>query len=572
MKRFLQTSLMLTFILLTVQPIFAQETFPGNGYVDVYPATPAPTDSVYLVYTYVSSDGCPDYYLALDSLAPGFAKVSLKEIPFMGRPCTMVVMKFKITINLGVFSQSTEIYFNDKWIKTIVPPKEECIPDRIGKVISSTEKSTLIQEDNSPYIFEIQDQSIKTGTIVKFNGTLIQCFAAPCYNIVNCYKIIADLPTCDLNRKGIIVIGKNDCANQLFIQEYSPISSAIQLWKIATVTADAYYKPGDQVIFGGNKIIPDSEQSFFCRIVGYAYCVKKTESPVTETVELKVKVLADSMIVQSGYAVLFKKGIRKAVASVLINDDALSFKGEKNSSYTVFVVPNRKLYPGYLPTYYINKLSWKNADFINLNDSVQEIQVMLRKHRKYDGNGKITGNIHYENADLKDSTLVKNGIYTEKTGVYDGSACNIPVILFNGANEAIAWTVTDENGYYIFENIPSGNYTVLAETASASAESAVNMDGELNQKNADLMLKSSEENTDVEQLSEDILQIYPNPVKDQCIIQVSHAGQMNLFTISGQLVKNQQLNSGSNLIVLDNLKQGIYILRFGGGNYKLKMQ
>lgn len=563
---------MLTIVFLTVQQLYAQENFPGNGEVVVYPVNPAPADSVYLVYTYVSTDGCPDYYLSLDSLAPGFAKVSLKSIPDMGRMCTMVISKFKVTINLGVITQPTAVYFNDKWIRNIEPSTPVCVPDRIGRVISSTEKSTLIQEDNSPYIFEIQDQTLKTGTVVKFNGTLIQCFAAPCYNIVNCFKVVTDLPACELNRKGIVVFGKNDCANQIFIQEYSPISSAIQLWRIATVTADAFYKPGDQVIFGGNKIIPDSTQTFFCKVVGFATCIKKIDSPVIETVEIKASAMADSVIVQSGYAVLFKKGIRKAIASIAFNEGTFSFKGQKNESYTVFVVPNRKLYPGFLPTYYINKLSWKNADYITLNDSLQEIQVLLRKHWKTDGNGKITGNIHYENADLKDSVLVKNGVYTEKTGVYDGSACNIPVILFNSAKEAIAWTVTDPNGYYVFENIQYGNYTVLAETASASAESAVSIEGESNQKNADLMLKSSEENTDVVQLSEDIQQIYPNPVKDFCNIRVSHAGQMNLYTVSGQLVKAQQLQAGSNLLNLDGLKQGLYLLRFGESTYKLRKQ
>jgi hypothetical protein len=408
------------------------------------------------------------------------------------------------------------------------------------------------------------------GTLIKFSGTEIQCIKAPCYNIINCFRIAeVPVPPCEQNRKGIVVQGKDACADRLFIQEYSPISSSLQLWDMAVITADAYYKPGDLVVFGGFRISPDTAQSFYCRVVGKATCIKKIQSPA-EVAELSGIAMADTVVVQSGYAVLFSQASRKALASTFIIEGKFHFRGLKNQAYTVFVVPDMRMYPGYLPTFYKDKLAWKMADFITLTDSTQSIQVQLLKYVQPEGRGKIYGKIHYENGGLKDSALIANGIYTENKSMNDSSACNIPVILFNHFQKAIAWTLTDANGYFTFDKIFAGTYAVVAETPVASAVTTVNLADETSTQDLNMMLKSTESSTETVNHSMTHLNIYPNPIDDICFIEAPSSGDIRIYTISGQLIINQHINQGINELNLSKLTPGLYVAKFGESVFKLR--
>lgn len=569
MKKSLTSLIFLICALFTSQNLGAQDFLTGKGEIYIFPENPGPMDSVFLNYTYISTDGCPDYTLYVDSIAPGKIHVKLDNIMDSTRICTMVISKFRLTVNLGTISQATDIYLNKVLIRTIPPA---CIPDRIGKVVAYTENASLIEEDSTKLIFQLPGYTLKMGTIVKFSGTEIQCIKAPCYNIINCFRFAeVPIPPCEQNRKGIVIQGKEECSGRLFIQEYSPISSSLQLWDMAVVTADAYYKPGDQVIFGGFRIAPDSTQSFYCHVVGRATCIKKIQNPL-EVVEVSGIAMADSVVVQSGYAVLFSKESRKALASTFILDGKFHFRGIKNHAYTVFVVPDKRMYPGYLPTFYKDKQAWKMADFILLTDSTQSIQIELLKYVLPEGRGKIYGRIHYEDGILKDSTLIANGTYTENKLTTDSSACNIPVILYNNLQKAVSWTLTDANGNYSFDKIAAGTYTVVAETPVASAITNVVLADETTAEDVNLLLKSTESSTKTENPEMNLLKIYPNPVGDICFINAPTSGALNIFSISGQLIKMRLLHQGSNEINVTELKSGFYIAKFGNDVFKLKKE
>lgn len=567
MKKSLTLIFFLTLALFTGHKLYAQDFLTGKGEVFVFPENPGPADSVFLNYTYISTDGCPDFTLYVDSIAPGKIHIRLDKITDSTRICTMVISKFRLTVNLGVITEATDIYLNRMLIRTISPA---CIPDRIGRVVAYTENSTLIEEDSTKLLFQLQRYTLKMGTLVKFSGTEIQCIKAPCYNIINCFRIAeVPVPPCEQNRKGIVVQGKDACVGRLFIQEYSPISSSLQLWDMAVITADAYYKPGDLVVFGGFRITPDTAQSFYCQVVGKATCIKKIQSPA-EVAELSGIALADSLVVQSGYAVLFSKESRKALASTFITEGKFHFRGLKDHAYTVFVVPDKRMYPGYLPTFFKDKQSWKMADFISLTDSTQSIQVELLKYVQPEGRGKIYGKIHYENGGLKDSAFIANGIYTESKSMNDSSACNIPVILYNNLQKAIAWTLTDASGYFSFDKILAGTYAVIAETPVASAVRTVNLVDENISQDLNLMLKSTESSTGTDYKVMNQLNIYPNPVGDICFVEAVSSGVLSIYTISGQLIKNHILIQGNNELNMSELTSGLYIAKFNEGVFKLR--
>ncbi|MDD4967830.1 MAG: T9SS type A sorting domain-containing protein [Paludibacter sp.] len=285
----------------------AQIMPPVQDYVYVYPNNPTPTDSVTVAYVYVSGDACPDYYLAKDSTVANRIYISKKNIE---RPatsiCATVLTKFSTTINLSTLPENTQIYFERALIKTIQYP---CVLDRKGTVVAGSGDCSgqLYIQETTVYLSAIPrlwalpkttaiDPSgkilsgLKPGDNVKFGGTEIKNDSnttSPCRitGVVICYEVIPIPPVgCVKDKKGIVVSGEKECAGQLFIQEYSPISSARQLYVIQSIdytnsNGTTVLKVGDQVLFGGYALKNDSSSTLGCRTVGVATCYEIISTP-----------------------------------------------------------------------------------------------------------------------------------------------------------------------------------------------------------------------------------------------------------------------------------------------------
>ncbi|MEI6755170.1 MAG: T9SS type A sorting domain-containing protein, partial [Paludibacter sp.] len=402
---------------------------------------------------------------------------------------------------------------------------------------------------------------------LKFNGTKIQCITTPCYNIVNCYEIVQNPPTtCVMDKIGVVVEGMDGCTGQLFIEDTSnPGMSMIrQLYFIENYfnsngATTSGLKAGDKVKFGGYFTKNDSTKSILCYTVGVATCYEVIATESTST--FIGAVVAGNELIKSGYAVLFRKGHYKAIASGVISAGLFKFSNLPNAEYTVYAIPDFSVYKNYLPTFYINKLKYKNADYLTPNDSITKIVINLREFVRTKGNGKISGNIFFETYNLQDSVIAKNA--TTNMNPTSTIAMNTPVVLYNSANEPVAWTVTDLAGYYVFENIALDNYKIVAETASAIAESLVVLNENNSTTNADLILKSQSDNTDFNNVEADIITIYPNPVAEKLNIQVTEATTAGLYTMLGKLVFSENLKRGINTVDISRINKGIYIAKIG---------
>ncbi|MFZ4581688.1 MAG: T9SS type A sorting domain-containing protein [Paludibacter sp.] len=660
----------------------------------VFPENPSPTDSVYMVYAYESNDGCPDYFLVKDSVVKNRVYVTKLSILGQGRVCTQVVSQFKATLNLGTFAEYTEFYLDSVLVASInVSPS--CIMNQYGKVISVTEKSSIIQEENSEDMYEIKDEVLEIGTQVKFKGTKIQCITTPCYNIVDCYTIV-DINECVMDKKGVVVAGKDECEGQLFIMEYSPISSAQQLFLIQNMDSavtnggnetdsitngagtimpytnglnvgdevifGGYYtkqkidsasscrfvgvatcyevtnsvpecvmdkkgvvvagknncenqlfikeltpylstprlyafvpegvisddgsftstiKEGDKVIFGSVSFNLDSifiglKDTIYmppmqdCAIAGFATCYEIVESQPVENYSISGKAIAGNDVVQSGSAVLYAKDFKKALNAVpLKSNGTFVFDNLIQGEYTVYIIPDIVQYKNYLPTFYVNKVHYKRADYVSLEKTIDGMSIQLRPFNRPVGNGKIYGNIFYESTGLKDTVMSENGMKKVKVNTEVNFAINIPVLLYDANDEPVDWTLTDENGNYAFENIAIDTYKVVSETAAAEAEIPVVLSVENAVINADLMLKNSANNTDIRTQQNTVLNIYPNPVIDNLTIALHEAGEVSICNAMGQTILKQQLNSGTNTLDLRILSKGVFFVKIGTTTSKL---
>lgn len=746
MKKHLLTSILVFAWLLQFGQVDAQAPISNENLI-VSPVRPNATDSILLIYTYISNDGCPDYYLAIDYVAKNKIFVVRKSI-LTKQACTAMVTQFKTTLNLGVLQQNTQIYFENHLFKTITyqcvldktgvvvwgqnectkrlyiedtsspnmsllpqlyaiggdlltnavsPTKLKvgdkvkfgsmpmnndsvsdnkchvvgvascyelvdsatCIMDKKGEVIAFIDNSSIIKSDD--YIYSIPNVKLEIGTRIQFKGTLIQCVKAPCYNIIECYKIIVTPPTpcvmdkkgvviagiqgygntlfvaeyspinsykplyrienslhiklnvgdevkfgakmiandsvlnsvnrivgvvtcleiisstptpCVLNRTGKVVSGNGGCANELFIQDLSIANSRLMLYQINPIISPANVitptlRVGDEVRFGGVTYKNDSLKNNPCEVAGIAYCYELIQKPVG-SFTLKGKAMVGKELMKSGMVYLFRKGNPKPQTVSSIVDSIYQFSNVLGGLYTVYVIPNIMEYPRYLPTFYINKFRYSQANYINLNEDKSDVVVMLNSYDLPKGNGIVRGNIFFESLNLKDSVM--NALVQYRGTAYDNdySAASIPVTLYDGSGDAVAWSVSDEHGNYEVENLASGSYMIVSETGSAKAESTINLADDNSIVTADLILKVVGESTGFENIKNHITDYYPNPVRNTLNLNVDESSEVYLYNATGKLILRQQLNSGTNTIDFSNFREGIYLLKTNNSTIKVR--
>lgn len=461
--------------------------------IGVHPVNPTPYDSIHVVYGYLSSDGCPDYYLKLDSVVGNKMYVNKHAIENPPGFCVQVLREFVTRINLGLLSAGTEIYFGEKLLSTIQ------------------------------------------------------------------YE-------CKLNRIGEVVEGIDGCTGQLFVREFSPDKPGVQLFSLKDIdVVSTGLKPGDKVRFGAYLIRNQQDVVLLCPVAGPVACVELMGS--VNTYILQGNALAGTEELFAGRALLFRKGERRAWALSTIYNGKYAFANVPEGSYTVYVIPDRSIYRSYIPTFYEDKVRFADADYIMLNQDTSSITVLLQTVQTRTGKGRVHGNLYYESDDIRDNML------SEKSNVNEISnnlqANDIPVILLNSKHQTVAWTLSDINGNYEFNNLELDTYKVVSETPSALAETVVSLNQENTDVSADMILRSPEAATSVEMIKQNIRGVYPNPVLDKLFIDANEQGDLIMLNSMGQQIKKLRILSGLNQVDVSDLSAGVIFVKTPNGVLKI---
>ncbi len=474
---------------------FAQVVGPHVGdHIAIQPLNPSPFDSIHVVYTYVSSDGCPDYYLAVDSVVENKIFVNKKPIEQAPGFCIQVIRKFGTALNLGLLEANTEIYFDEKLVK-----------------------------------------------VIKYE--------------------------CHLNKVGVVIAGIDGCTGEIFIRELSSTRPGPQLYRIQEPvdSSEVRLEVGDKVRFGGYLFRDKSNISILCPVVGIAACYELI-LPVN-TYSFSGNALAGEDVLMSGRAVLFRKGERKAWAFSTIFNGSFAFGNIPEADYTIYVIPDRSIYRQYIPTFYVDKLRIFEADYFTLRQDTSDVTVLLRQIKDKGGNGRIRGNLTYESDNLRDSVIAEKRSGMPASGAR--AANDIPVILLNERNEAVAWTMSDAYGDYVFDNLQLSNYKIISETPSATAESDVSLNSGSTDVNIDLILKSPETATRVDQIKQSVPSIFPNPVVDKLMIVAKDFDEVLVFNSMGQVLLRQYLRPGMNEIDLSSQNSGVLFIKTIEGSFRI---
>jgi len=358
MKKLLITLLLFVACTISLSTITAQIMPPVQYAIYVNPYNPTATDSVNIIFTYVSGDSCPDYYLVKDSTVSNRIYVGKKGIENTDIACAQVVTKFSTTLKLGILPDNSQVYFEGALIKTIHYP---CIMDKSGVVVAGSGSclGRLFIEEITPYasayprLYVIQNNVIplpngtmqpglKKGDQVKYGGYLtakdsVDINECHTIGVATCYEIVQPPSGCVMDKKGVVV----NCGGKLYIQEYSPVNSYPVLYTFNTKDSivnnrvlTTFLKVGDNVIFGGTPVKFDSIMTSQCRVSGITTCYEVVIPPPSVCIMDKVGIVIEFKDNSS----IVKESLTGDIYSIpnvkLVTGTQIKFKGTKIECFT----------------------------------------------------------------------------------------------------------------------------------------------------------------------------------------------------------------------------------------------
>ncbi|OFY36139.1 MAG: hypothetical protein A2W91_04965 [Bacteroidetes bacterium GWF2_38_335] len=232
------------------------------------------------------------------------------------------------------------------------------------------------------------------------------------------------------------------------------------------------------------------------------------------------------------------------------------------------------IYPEILPTYYSDEFLWQNADTFHLTCQ-EEMNIILEMKDLFPistGTGTISGKVYYD--------------FFEKDETNPISNVNIFLTKQSNIDEVYKHTFTNDTGYYLIQEIPSGEYSLLADIPGIPLISF----HEFSISSADTLLEdynfivdtsgsvkrygiyASGGNFILENNEGFSISTYPNPTSDFLVIEYKTEKplQISISIIDGNgkiiIQQNGENNSTDiqklKLDVFSDLPSGIYYLTF----------
>ena len=249
----------------------------------------------------------------------------------------------------------------------------------------------------------------------------------------------------------------------------------------------------------------------------------------------------------------------------------------REGEVTLYVYPDEEKYPGYLKTYLGNTAIFDQATFFYLDHDTTGLKITLVPAPPAPaGDGIISGTL------------------TENEGNSGGKMANGPcgsgkpvasagVFLFDEADNMIAYAITNDDGEFVFENIPDGKYTFRADLAGYYMNpSNEKLTVSANDKKFNICAKA--ENTlitiEISNVTglEDVnapgaIRIFPNPARTALTVLLPQAvkGQhltATVYNLNGKIMKHRPLQidpqGNSAVVKVSDLKAGMYIILIKG--------
>lgn len=276
----------------------------------------------------------------------------------------------------------------------------------------------------------------------------------------------------------------------------------------------------------------------------------------------------------------------------LLPTGAYQFENVILGDYVVIADPFDK--DTYLPTYHEQQIQWDQADIIPLNDDTTNVDVLVEivpiPFTPDDGNGAVGGEIFTDFPEDEEGRIEARrrvrrvGVALRRrrsSGRVDNDFDDF---------DLVAYTETDDNGEFAFDNLPPGTYRIFIEFPGIPLDpdsfSEFVLGEDLDENEITVAATVFEDGIVIEKVEEtgvpydylDELDIYPNPaVGGSLFVKVSarrgYEVRFELVDLRGMIVKSELLDSinlgnGIRKIDVSDLSSGIYVVKISVPSYQ----
>jgi hypothetical protein len=248
----------------------------------------------------------------------------------------------------------------------------------------------------------------------------------------------------------------------------------------------------------------------------------------------------------------------------------------------IYAIPDFELdvnyYPAYLPSYFGNSVNWMDANSIIPTGSMfnQDIHLVSNTEILY-GSDTITGSLNVVDQNSFEYNVYYGNWFGNMPGgsINFDKAPNMPVLLLNSMNEPMRFTVSDENGDFIFTDLPVRIYKIYPEKPGfATFPGTVNLTTTAaSSQNCTLAIGTSSisigvENPSISEFQQNI-HVFPNPVGESLSLSLLSEEPQNInisiINVDGkEVIKNEKFYSFGKeqfLIPVSSLTFGVYFLK-----------
>jgi len=267
-------------------------------------------------------------------------------------------------------------------------------------------------------------------------------------------------------------------ATQSFqITQPPPLLASISISGLDTLTAycsggtpslSYLWSTGDSVPY----IIATVSGNYSVTITDNNGCNASASYPYTQTFSINGQVSGYQKNTVNCAVLLINKPVSQhcnAIQYMVSTDGIYSFDGLSEGIYYIYAIPNPSDGNANLPSYYGNKLHWNDASFfVNLNSDLSGVNINLVHYTPAAaGTGSISGHIYYDSDNIYETSIYENNWFGSLPGfsVKSNAAMNIPVILLDENLIPVGFTLSDDNGYFYFDQLVMGNYYLYSEKA-----------------------------------------------------------------------------------------------------------
>jgi hypothetical protein len=230
------------------------------------------------------------------------------------------------------------------------------------------------------------------------------------------------------------------------------------------------------------------------------------------------------------------------------------FESEKRDSIVYFkAIPEINLYPNQLPTYLDSTTLFANAKMVSVNSILSTVDTFHTLQGVNEGGfGFISGYL------------------SDGAGKRSRSAtANMDLILADISGEPVNGTRTNNNGYFVLQNIPVGDYIIYPAVRNPDFSKApiFNIKDTSSYLSLDFVFLNDHialETNSVESIELNYLKVYPIPTNNKLFVEHRNIKPSNieLYDILGKRIDiNVTSQIDKEILDLTNVREGIYLLK-----------